>query len=426
MPEIGLSLKASAMQSSLIGAIYSLGLAVFQLCCGSLGDIRGHRRIFLGGILIFFISSLALGFISNLHLFLLIRFIQGCGGAMISAASMALVASAASPQNRAAYLGFSAVFVYSGIACGPPIAGLIAGIISWRWLFWLSAFLSIIIYILMKQTVSHEWRPASDKKFDWQGCILYGISMAGLTLGATFLKASTVAGIFFFGIFILFLFLFYFCEKRSVFPILNMSLLAGNKVFSLSCLAAYVNYASFFGLIFYFSYYLQVGKGLSVQETGFILAIQAVAQALATPIATRLCKKGREGVISAIGASLCGFGLIAASFIKIETPIIALNCAQVLLGSGVSIFSLANTAIILEAAGKANTGQASALTGAVRTAGQLSSMTLITLSTSLYLGKEAISASSLNAFMASMQSSLILFGLFNILAVGVSLIRNRK
>lgn len=426
LPEICQSLKASAMQSSLIGALYSLGLAVFQLSCGSLGDIWGHKRLFLCGTVIFCLASACLGFINELYIFLGVRVIQGAGAALISAAGMALVASAARPENRAVYLAFNAIFVYAGIACGPPIAGLIAGMISWRWLFWMTALLFIPIFFLMQSSVRHEWRPAQGKKFDWSGCLLYGIAMSCLTMGATFLKISVALASLLFPLCALFLVFFYFRERRNQFPILNMNLLSKNRVFALSCAAAFINYASFFGLIFYFSFYLQVGKGLNVREAGFILAIQALSQALATPLATRLCKRGREGKISALGAALCGSGLLLAAFIKVETPLLYMNCAQILLGSGVSIFSLANTAIILESAGRANTGQASAMTGAVRTAGQLSSMVLITISTSLYLGSKAISTDTLSSFMSSMHSSLILFALLNLTAIGVSLARNKK
>lgn len=426
LPEIGASLNASAMQASLVGAVYSLGLAVLQLGCGSLGDIRGHRRVFLAGILLFAVTSFLIGFIKSLPLFLFARLIQGAGGAMISAAGMALVASAASPQNRPAYLGVTAMAVYAGIACGPPLAGLIAGSAGWRWLFWLSSLLSLIIFFLMKMTVSHEWRPSPDRKYDWQGCLLYGAAMAGFTIGASSFKYSSLAALAALAAFLLFLPLFYIREKSCPFPILNMSLLARNKVFALSCLAAFINYASFFGLIFYFSFYLQAGKGMSAREAGFILAIQAAAQALAAPLAARLCKKGREGLLSAAGAGVCGLGLLAASFIQPQTPLIALISAQILLGAGVSVFSLANTAIILESAGKTHTGQASALTGAVRTAGQLGSMTLITLSTSLFLGKEAISSQTMDSFMDSMHSSLLLFSLFNLAAVACSLARNKR
>lgn len=425
LPEIGASFQASAMDSSLIGASYSLGLAVFQLACGSLGDMQGHRKVFMAGSVVFCVTSLLLGFLQNLHLFLGLRFIQGVGAAMLSASGMALVASAATPENRAPYLGLSAMAVYAGIACGPPIAGLIAGVVSWRWLFWLAAFLSFLVFLLMRASVSHEWHPAHGKKYDWQGCVLYGLSMASLTIGASVLNSSLSSGFMLFALFGVFLVLFYFRERKNAFPILNMSLLAENRVFALSSLAAFVNYASFFGLIFYFSFYLQIGKGMSVREAGFILSIQACSQALATPLATKLCAPDREGLISALGAGICGLGLLAAAFIEPATPLAALIVAQILLGSGVSIFSLANTAIILESAGRANTGQASAVTGAVRTAGQLCSMVLITLSTSFLLGQEAIGKNNLDSFMTSMHSSLVFFGLLNILALIVSLVRNK-
>lgn len=136
LPAIGESLDASARQLGLIGAFYSLGLAVFQLASGSLGDIFGRRRIFLLGIAIFAVAGAALGFVRSAPLFIALRLLQGLGGAMFNGSGLALLASAAPPEERAAYLGISGAAVYAGIACGPPLAGLVAGTLGWRWLFW--------------------------------------------------------------------------------------------------------------------------------------------------------------------------------------------------------------------------------------------------------------------------------------------------
>ena len=117
-------------------------------------------------------------------------------------------------------------------------------------------------------------------------------------------------------------------------------------------------------MLFFFSLYLQVGRGMSVQQAGFFLALQSVVQALTTPLAARLCNAWNPGYVCAVGVALCGLGLTAAGFLQLDSPLSLMLGAQCLLGVGISLFALPNTTIILESAGPEHVGQASGLTGA--------------------------------------------------------------
>lgn len=426
LPAIGESLDASARQLSLIGAFYSLGLAVFQLASGSLGDIFGRRRIFLLGIAVFALCGLALGFVRSAPLFIALRFFQGLGGAMFNASGLALLASAAPPEKRATYLGFSGAAVYAGIACGPPLAGFVAGFLGWRWLFFGNALAFVGVFLLMKLTVQQEWRTAKGQPFDMAGCAIYGCAMIALTFGASELAGQPALAWSLLGAFVALLLLFCLRELKSSFPLLDMRLLARNRVFALSSLAAFVNYSSFFGTAFFFSLYLQAGRGLEVQEAGLVLAFQFAVQALTTPLAARLCKSWRAGHVSAVGVALCGIGLALAAFMTLTSPLWLIFPVQAFLGVGMSLFALPNTAIILESAGEKHVGQASGLTGAVRTAGQLCSMVVITLTLGFFLGNAPIDEATLEAFMRCMRLDLVIFCICNLAAVGCVLARNRN
>ena len=426
LPPIGESLGASARQLSLIGAFYSLGLAVFQLASGSLGDIFGRRRIFLTGIAIFAICGATLGFVRSVPLFIGLRFFQGLGGAMFNASGLALLASAAPPEKRAAYLGISGAAVYAGIACGPPIAGFITGLIGWQWLFWGNALAFVGVFWLMKATVRQEWRTAEDQPFDATGCAIYGCAMVALTFGASELAESPALAWGLLAAFAGLLLVFCLHELRSRYPLLDMRLLARNRVFALSSLAAFVNYSSFFGTLFFFSLYLQVGRGMEVQEAGLVLAFQSVVQALTTPLAARLCRSWRPGHVSAVGVALCGVGLATAAFLSLGSSLALIFVAQALLGTGMSLFALSNTAIILESAGEKHVGQAAGLTGAVRTAGQLCNMVVITLTLGFFLGNAPVDAGTLPGFMRCMRLDLIIFCVCNLGAIACVLARNRN
>lgn len=426
LPPLGESLRASARELSLLGAVYTLGLVVFQLAGGTLGDIYGRRRIFLCGLSLFSLLALVLGFIPSIDLFIGLRLFQGMGAAMLSSASLALLASAAPRDLRAGYLGISGAAVYAGIACGPPVGGLVAGWLDWRWLFWGTGLAALGAMCIMLFRVRQEWRTAGKEHFDVPGCLLYGGAMAALTFGASRLADAPWLGGLLFVCCLVLLAAFVRQELRSPFPMVDVRLLRHNRVLSLSLVVALVNYCSFFGMIFFFSLYLQVGRGFSVQEAGLLLALQAAVQALASPLAARLCERYDHGLISTIGTVLCGLGLLSAAFLDLDSSLAIIVAAQCLIGAGASIFALPNTTIILEAAGPERVGQASGLVGTMRTAGMLCNLAIITLTLSLYLGHEPVGRDNIGAFLQCMRVDMVLFGVLNLLAVGCTLARNRS
>lgn len=424
LPPMGEDLQASARQLGLVSTLYALGLAVFQLTAGRMGDVWGRRRTFLWGMAIFALSGLALGFVNDINTLLGIRFIQGGGAALFNASGLALLACTAPPALRGQYIGIGGAAVYAGIACGPPLAGFIAGTFSWRWLFWANAAACAAAFVLML-LVRAEWRTGKGEPFDWRGSFIYGSGMAALTIGATSLQDSLYLGWVLLAAGILGLTLYVWVELRTPYPLLDIRLLVRNKIFGLSSLAAFISYSSFFGMLFFFSVYLQVVRGMSVQEAGLFLAVQSVVQTVTTPWAGRLADRHGAGRISAIGIGCCGLGLLAASFLQVDSPLWFISAAQVLLGLGISLFAVPNTTVLLGSVGPEHLGQAAGLTGAVRTGGGVLNMIIITTTLGLYLGHQPISHETIAPFMQSMKVDLILFGLLNLLAVGCALGRLR-
>lgn len=424
LPPMGEDLQASARQLGLISTLYALGLAVFQLTAGRMGDVWGRRRTFLWGMAIFALSGMALGFVNDINTLLGIRFIQGGGAAMFNASGLALLACTAPPALRGQYIGIGGAAVYAGIACGPPLAGFIAGTFSWRWLFWANAGACAAAFVLML-LVRAEWRTGQGEPFDWRGSFIYGCGMGALTIGATSLQDSLYLGWILLAAGILGLILYVWVELRTPYPLLDIRLLVRNKIFGLSSLAAFISYSSFFGMLFFFSVYLQVVRGMSVQEAGLFLAVQSVVQTVTTPWAGRLADRHGAGRISAIGIGCCGLGLLAASFLQADSPLWFISAAQVLLGLGISLFAVPNTTVLLGSVGPEHLGQAAGLTGAVRTGGGVLNMMIITTTLGLYLGHQPISHETIAPFMQSMKVDLVLFGVLNLLAVGCALGRLR-
>lgn len=194
-----------------------------------------------------------------------------------------------------------------------------------------------------------------------------------------------------------------FClkELKSRYPLLDIRMLARNRVFALSSLAAFVNYSSFFGMIFFFSLYLQAGRGMSVQEAGLFLALQSVAQVLTTPLAARLCNAWEPAKVSARGRGTLRSGTHGGGLFGSGFPTFAAVGRAMPAGRRHQSFALPNTTIILESAGADHVGQASGLTGAVRTGGQLCNMVVITLTLGFFLGRRRSARTPLTPFCAA-------------------------
>jgi len=424
LPILGGDLDLSARQLSLISTIYTLSLAIAQLSSGRIGDILGRRRLFLSGLGIFCLCSAALGFVRHFEIFVCIRFIQGLGAALFNASGLAILMTLAPADKRGTILGISAASVYAGISCGPALAGLLAGAFGWRWLFWGSALSAVGAWLLMHHNLQEEWRPSRGEPFDWLGFFCYGGFMSCLALGASSLQYAFWAPWMLVGALCL-LICYIRLEWHSTFPLLELRLFTQNRIFALAALAAFVNYASSFGVSFYFSMYLQSLRGLSVNDAGMFLAVQAVVQMLTAPPSGRLSDRYGANLISTLGIGLCGLGIALGALIEADTPLTLLVGIQILLGMGIGLFATPNTTLILGSAGARYLGQASGVTGAVRTGGMLINMIIVTTTLSFFMGQAPLRPENVQAFMESMRLDFCIFAGLNLLALCCALGRRR-
>ena len=425
LPILGGDLGLSARQVSLLSTIYTLSLAIAQLSSGRIGDILGRRRLFLTGLGIFCLCSAALGFTHRFEVFVCIRFMQGLGAALFNASGLAILMSLAPADKRNTILGISSAAVYAGISCGPAFAGLLTGAFGWRWLFWLTSLSAVAAWLLMRHNLREEWRQGQGEPFAWPSFFCYGGFMLCLTLGASSLQYAFWAPWALAGALCLFV-CYVRLEWRSAFPLLELRLFTQNRMFSLSALAAFANSASSFGVGFYFSMYLQGLRGLSVSDAGMFLAVQAVMQMLVAPLAGRLADRYGAALISTLGITLSGAGIALAALIDANTPLPLLVGVQIFLGAGFGFFAPPNTTILLGSVGPRYLGQASGVTGAMRTGGMLANMIIVTTTLSFFMGQAPLHPENASSFMDSMRLDFCIFAGINLLAIACSVRRRRS
>jgi len=425
LPSIGREFDASAFELGLVETAYILGLSLFLVPVGRMADIKGRKKVYTLGIFLFTIATFIIPFSSSMKFFIIARFFQGAGAALIVSTSVAILTSVFPPHKRGKAMGIIVACVYSGLSAGPVLGGFFVTYVDWRLVFIAVIPFQIIALYLTLFKLKGEWIEAENQKFDWIGSLIYMCSLFAMIYGAARIETE-VFGVYLFVSGLIGLIVFVFFESFLKSPVLDVSLLKNNRVFALSNLATMINYASSFGATFLFSLYLQEVKNFSPRDAGFILIIQPLIQAVLSPYAGKLSDRFSSSKIATIGMSVCAFSLFLCSFINETTSVIKIYAVLILMGTGFSIFSSPNMNAVMSSVESEHYGLAASLVATMRTSGMLVSMTLITFLFSVLMGTSEVSYETRDIFMMSMKTSFIIFSFLSVFGVFCSFGRITK
>ncbi|MEG2005583.1 MAG: MFS transporter, partial [Bilophila sp.] len=265
-----------------------------------------------------------------------------------------------------------------------------------------------------------DWTSDPDQPFDWKGGILYSLGICGISLGATWV-ALDIWGLVLLVIGVLFIALFIRAELHLNYPILDVRFIAHNVSFVTNVLVLFLVNCYSFGLLFYYSLYLQGIQNLSVLHTGLVLSVQPGVQLLFSPWTGKLADRHGATRIAMLGLVLSGIGLFMASRLNAGSALWEVPLAQVWVGAGLAFFAAPNTSAVMGSVDLAHLSQASGLLGTVRTMGMLSSMVIVSVSMNRYLGLDSLHAGNAVAFLDAMHMNIGLFSVLNMLGILLSL-----
>jgi EmrB/QacA subfamily drug resistance transporter len=425
LPRIGEAFSLDAVTLSWVAMSVLLAVATFLVPFGRIADIYGRKKIFIYGITLYTLSSLFLGLSPSVAFLISFRVVQGMGAAMIFGTGMAILTSVFPPSERGRVLGINAASVYIGLSLGPPLGGFLTQHFGWQSVFYFNVPLGLITLVAAVWKLKGEWADAKGEKFDFIGSILYGLSLIVLVLGfsklpdmtGVWLIASGTAGIF----------AFIQWEMRTKSPVLNITLFRNNTVFSLSNLAALINYMATNAVTYLLSLYLQYIKGLTPQRAGLILIAQPVVMAILSPLAGRLSDRIEPRILASLGMAVTTAGLIMLIFLKANMGLEYTLLSLVILGLGFALFSSPNSNAIMSSVDRKFYGVASGTLGTMRSIGQMFSLGIATLVFAIYIGRVQITPEYYPQFIESIRIAFIIFaalcfgGIFASLARGKTL-----
>jgi len=407
LPTIG---KEFATEAVLLGWVTNatiLASAAVMLPAGRLADIYGRKKIFLYGVLLTAVSSFLCGISDSTISLIAYRVLQGIGAGMTMGTSVAILTSVFPVEERGRALGINVAAVYLGLSLGPFLGGVLTQHLGWRSIFFLSAFLCLVVAVLIFWRLKGEWAEARGERFDVVGSIVFGISLVVMMYGFTVLP--TTLGIVLVVLGGLGILAFVWWEAKVASPILNVGRFRKNAVFVFSNLAALINYSATFAVTFLLSLYLQYTKGLPPQTAGFVLVAQPAVMAIVAPVAGRLSDRTEPRIIASIGMAFSCVALLLFVFLTEETALGFIIGSLVIFGLGTGFFSSPNTNAVMSSVEKKFFGVASGTQGTMRACGMTLSMGIVMILFSIYIGEAQITPEYYPAFLTSTKVGFIIF-----------------
>ena len=237
-----------------VATSYILAAAVFLVPFGRIADIRGRKKIFVYGVVIFSIASLLCALAPSTLALISFRTLQGFGSAMLFGTSIALLTSVYPPQERGKVFGLTISVVYIGLSAGPVVGGFLTSYFGWRSLFIVVLpFAALIIWVATTR-LKGDWAEARGESFDLTGSVIYALSLTAVIIGFSFLLEIFGAVLLLLGVVGMAAFVAW--ETRTKSPVLDMRLFRFNRPFAFSNMAALVNYSATSAVGFLVSLYL--------------------------------------------------------------------------------------------------------------------------------------------------------------------------
>lgn len=353
--------------------VYLLVVSALLLTFGRLGDLRGHRQVYLVGFGIFIVASGLCGLSPNEGFLIGFRALQALGAAMLFATSPAILTASFPASQRGQALGLQATMTYLGLTVGPPLGGWLADTFSWRAIFYVNVPVGLLAFWLGHLFIARRDVVAPNERFDVNGAATFSVGLVALLVAlnrghaAGWLSTEVIAP---FAVAVVLLAAFVRIEGRTPHPMLDLSLFR-SRMFSASAASALLNYVAVYHVVFVLPFYLLEARGLSASRAGLLLAIQSVVMAVVAPLSGTLSDRIGPRALTTVGMLLMAGGLGLLSLLSPSTPLWFLAASLALVGLGTGTFISPNNSALMGAAPPSRQGIASGVMAEARNVGMV-------------------------------------------------------
>ena len=371
LPVIQQAFKSEIATVEWTVTIYLLVVSGLLLTFGRLGDMRGHKMMYIAGFAIFVASSALCGLAGSPMVLIFFRAVQASGAAMLYANSPAILTKNFPANQRGRALGLQATMTYLGLTVGPSLGGFLAEKFSWRAVFYINIPVGLIAMLLSLYFIRNDQGEESGVRFDLVGALLFMSGLVTLLLGLNQGQdwgwgSFPVLGLFMAAVVLLVLFVLR--ENKVENPILDLSLFK-QRIFSAATTSAVFNYVVLYSTLFLMPYYLIQGRGLNPAQAGLLLTAQPLVMAITAPISGALSDKIGSRLPATLGMFILGIGMFLLSHLGPTTSQGYIVLGLAVSGLGTGIFISPNTSALMGSAPRNRQGIASGVLATARNMG---------------------------------------------------------
>jgi EmrB/QacA subfamily drug resistance transporter len=404
LPSIQRELGVGLSELQWIVAGYALTFAALMLVGGKLADAYGRRRLFVIGIVVFTVASLACGLADTGGQLIAARVVQGAGGALMNPATLSIIAAAFPVRQRGTAIGIWAGVSALALAIGPLVGGLLTEHLSWNWIFFVNVPVGVVgiaaSYLLIDET-----RDETHVRLDLPGLATSALGLFALTYGL--IEANTygwgsprILGSF--AIAAVSLLSFVALERHQRAPMLDLTLFRNRTYVGANVVVLLVALAMF-GVFFFVSLYMQNVLGYSPVQAGAAFLPMTILIILLAPFAGRFSDRIGSRWLMTVGMTLVAAQLLLFSRLGTEATFWTLFPALVLGGVGMALTMTPGAAAATRAVPVAKAGVGAAVLNAFRQVGGSLGIAVMGAIVAASVG----GVRSVDAFMRGFEHSLL-------------------
>ena len=409
LPSIRRDLGISLSSLEWVVSGYALSFAVLMLTGGKLADMFGRRRIFVIGLLVFALASLACGLATGAAFLIVARVVQGVGAAFMLPATLSIITATFPPKERGTALGIWAGVSAVALAIGPLVGGLIAEHIGWNWIFYINVPVGLLGVVAALLVIRESKDTSHEQRLDAPGLITSGLAFFAVVFAL--IESSrygwgSAAIIGLFALAVVAIGMFVVVESRQRLPMFDLGLFRNGTLVGANIVALLVTLAMF-GVFFFISLYMQNVRGYSAVEAGATFLPMTLLIIVLAPVAGRFSDRlGSRGLMSG-GMTLTGVSLLLFARLEPHSSFWVIFPALLVGGAGMALVMTPMTAAAMSAVPIDKAGVGSGMLNTFRqVGGALGIATMGAILSNRQTAQLHAGATRVEAFMSGLHEAL--------------------
>lgn len=377
--------------------IYFATLTISMMFFGKLSDYYSEKKLLIGGIALFIISSVLCGLSQNMIELILFRGMQGFAGGLLMIIPLKLAGELFPAGKRSVFIGFVSTASAIATIIGPTLGGFITDILGWHWVFFINVPIGVLAIILLWKYLPDMGKVVKEKIIDYKGIITYTITLSSFLLLLSLIQQNLNTGLLIIVSLsicaIITLLAFIWAEKNAEEPLLPLHLFK-NNIFNISAISMFLIGTLMISCTTYIPLFLQKVLEMSASVAGIFVSPLLICTSAMSILGGKIFEKTGEYKIMAIGAFLffiIGMGLLSTMTINTTTLEVVIYSSLVGIGLGLSIPIF--TVISQSAVAKRDLGVVTGSIQLVRMLGNLLGLTILGIIVNMTLGLESVNPS---------------------------------